>query len=193
MSATSSRVAFGFSLPSLASLNAILDPPNAGGTDGGVKIMGMQAFRPGTSWNRYGPNKEEGARPRDCPLLIYSGIKDGGRQGGLVSQPAWIAVFSWGGGSKHEHKAHDAQSGTSSASTPGASARRIGIAAGLNFLFFGARFWRRNRGGERRRNQTGPIPDSALTCNFIEQSVAVDRLGNSCVTVFQEPVYEPHP
>jgi hypothetical protein len=70
---------------------------------------------------------------------------------------------------------------------------RIGIAAGLNFLFFGARFRRRNRGGERRRNQTGLIPDSALTCNFIEQSVAVDRLGNSCVTVFQEPVYEPHP
>jgi hypothetical protein len=59
---------------------------------------------------------------------------------------------------------------------------RIGIAAGLNFLFFGARFRRRNRDGERRRNQTGLIPDSA-----------VDRLGNSCVAVFQEPVYEPHP
>jgi len=58
-------------------------------------------------------------------------LSDSGSQRG----PARIAVIFQGGGSKHERKAHYAQSGTSSASTPGAAARRIGIAAELKFLF----------------------------------------------------------
>ena len=55
------------------------------------------------------------------------------------SQPARIAVFSRGGGSGHEHESRYAHSGASLAPAPGAPARRIGSAAGLNLLSFAGR------------------------------------------------------
>jgi hypothetical protein len=50
---------------------------------------------------------------------------------------ARIAIFSWGGGSRHEDKTHDAHPASTFARAPGTWARRGNSAAGLIFLSVG--------------------------------------------------------
>ncbi len=78
------------------------------------------------------------------------------------SRPARIAVLSWGGESKHEHRAHYAQSAATPALAPGAQARQTGNKAGLNFLSFAVKraticFVDRGETSDSKRQQPGRV------------------------------------